>query len=92
MSLSLQDLNNNDTVFKEIQKTMGGKRNWKVADLHFIKPSHEALSGYDTTKQFTIALGKSNGITIPLTLVVPLEVAEHGLKERRIPAGTIADK
>jgi hypothetical protein len=97
MGLSLQDLNNNNAVFREINDKygklpMGRKRQWAVTDMTFNKPSHEALLGYDATKQFTMALGKSNGTTIPLTLVVPLEMSEHGSKERQIPAGTIKDK
>ena len=97
MGLSLADLDSSAAVFREIDAKYGKlpmdrKRKWTVADLHFNKPSHEALAGYDFTKQFTMALGKSDGRTIPLLLVMPLEVSEHGSKERRIPAGTIADK
>jgi hypothetical protein len=97
MALSLQDLNNDNAVFREIngkfgKLPQGRERKWTAGDMKFNKPSHEALSGYDTTKQFTMDLGKSNGTTIPLILVMPVGVAEHGKMERPIPAGTIADK
>jgi hypothetical protein len=97
MGLRLEDLRNTNAIFTEINTkygTMGGgrRRQWTAADLIYSRPSNDALSGFDATKQFTVKLGKPSGTKIQVFLVVPLEVAEHGRKEKEIDVGSITDK
>ena len=97
MGLGLEDLKNKNAVFTELNAkygTTGGgrKRQWTAADLTYSRPSNDALSGFDPTKQFTVTLGKPSGTKLQVFLVVPLEVAEHGRKEKEIAVGSIEDK
>jgi hypothetical protein len=98
MGLRLEDLKNKSAIFKELntkygQMPMNRKRQWTAADLTYSRPSNEALYGFDTTKQFTVEAGKSSSTgKLDVLLVVPLEVAERGRKEKRISVGSIADK
>jgi hypothetical protein len=99
MGLRLEDLKNKNAIFAELNTNtkyttlpMGRKRQWTAGDLTYSRPSNEALSGFDTTKQFTVELGKPSSNKLGVLLVVPLEVAERGRKEKRISAGSITDK
>lgn len=97
MGLRLEDLKNKSVIFTELNTkygTMGGgrKRQWTAADLNYKRPPDEALYGFDTTRQFTVELGKPSSDKLEVFLVVPLEVAERGRKEKRISVGSITDK
>jgi hypothetical protein len=97
MGLRLEDLKNKSAIFTELNTKysalpMGRKRQWTAGDLTYSRPSNEALYGFDTTKQFTVEVGKPSSNKLEVLLVVPLEVAERGRKEKRISVGSITDK
>lgn len=97
MGLRLEDLKNKNAIFTELNTKYGTlpmdrRRKWTAGDLTYSRPSNEALYGFDTTKQFTVEVGKPSSNKLEVLLVVPLEVAERGRKEKRISVGSITDR